>query len=163
MKPLIRPATAADLPAINAIYLHYVLNSTCTYQIEPETPEQRLAWFNAHGDKHPIIVAELDAQVVGWGSLSQFHSRCAFERTVEDSIYVRNDMQGQGIGQALLERLIQLAQQLNHHVIIALIGADQPHSLSLHKKLGFQETGRLHQVGQKFNQWLDMVFLEKLL
>ena len=71
--PTLRPATRRDLPAINSIYNHYVLNSTCTYQTVPSTEEERAKWFEAHGEKHPVIVAERDGAVIGWGSLSKLH------------------------------------------------------------------------------------------
>src|SRR5256885_15006285 len=76
MNPTIRLATTADLEAINDIYNHYVLHATCTYQEEPEAIEQRHKWFDAHGEKHPVTVALMDDRIVGWGSLSGFHSRC---------------------------------------------------------------------------------------
>src|SRR6185369_3554270 len=82
-KSTIRPATAGDLPEINAIYNHFVLASTCTYQTEPETAEARAAWLQAHGDRYPITVAERDGEIVGWASLSRFHVRAAYGKTVE--------------------------------------------------------------------------------
>ena len=103
----IRRAITADLEAINDIYNYYVLHSTCTYQTEPETGEERLAWFGRHGLQHPIVIAEIRREVVGWGSLSPFHARCAYRHTVENSVYVRQDIQGRGIGTALLKDLIE--------------------------------------------------------
>src|ERR1700685_1904106 len=102
----IRPATESDLVAINDIYNHYVLNSTCTYQEEPERMDDRRRWFGSHGVKHPVIVAEVGGQVVGWGSLSAYHGRSAYRRTVENSIYVHHKHHRRGIGAALLEELI---------------------------------------------------------
>src|SRR5512146_1314220 len=85
----IRLAIAADLPAVNAIYNHYVLKSTCTYQDEPTTESERIAWFDSHGPQHPVTVAVDDGgQIVGWGSLSPFRRRSAYRFTVEDSVYV---------------------------------------------------------------------------
>jgi phosphinothricin acetyltransferase len=86
----IRPAQPADLVAINDIYNHFVRVSTCTYQTDDETIEARRAWFASHGERHPIIVAEIDAVVVGWGSLSPFHRRAAYGNTVENSVYVHH-------------------------------------------------------------------------
>src|SRR5262245_1702809 len=98
--PHIRLATEADLVAINDIYNHYVRSSTCTYQEESEPIESRREWFKRHGQQHPVTVAQIDAQVVGWGSLSPYHTRTAYRFTVENSVYVRHDMQRQGIGAA---------------------------------------------------------------
>src|SRR5580658_8827020 len=95
----IRLATESDLVAINDIYNHYVLHSTCTYQEEPEPLEGRRRWLNHHGDKHPVIVAAAaDGKVVGWGSLSAYNERSAYRRTVENSIYVHRQYHRRGIG-----------------------------------------------------------------
>src|SRR5882724_6848863 len=77
----VRPAADADLSSINDIYNHFVLHSTCTYQEEPEPLEGRRQWFLHHGEKHPIIVAVSDEQVLGWGSLSAYHPRSAYRNT----------------------------------------------------------------------------------
>ncbi len=159
----IRAATEADLAAINDIYNHYVGTSTCTYQTEPATDEERRAWFAAHGPEHPVIVAELDGDVVGWGSLSKFHSRAAFRRTVEDSVYIRHDRQRRGIGGALLAELLVRGHAAGHHSIIAAIDAEQAGSVELHARHGFTPAGRLREVGNKFGRWLDLVYWERLL
>jgi len=160
---LIRPATAADLYAINAIYNHYVHHSTCTYQEEPSTPEERAAWFAAHGTQHPVTVAESDGEVVGWGSLSRFHPRSAYRRTVENSVYVRVDLHRRGIGAALLADLIDRSAALGHHAIIAGIDAEQTASVAIHRRFGFEHVGHLRQVGFKFGRWLDVIYMERVL
>jgi L-amino acid N-acyltransferase len=159
----IRPAAESDLAAINDIYNHYVLHSTCTYQEEPESPDGRRQWFEHHGGKHPVIVAELGGQVVGWGALSAYHPRSAFRHTVENSVYVHHQHHRQGIGSRLLRELIVCARQLGHHAIIAGIDADQPGSIALHAKFHFERVGHLKQVGFKFGRWLDVVHMELLL
>lgn len=159
----IRPATAADLDAIDAIYNHYVLHSTCTYQTEPETPEDRRAWFDRHGPQHPVVVAEARGEVVGWGSLSAYHARAAYCHTVENSVYVRHDALRRGIGNALLEWLIARAKTIGHHTIIAGIDTEQAASIAFHARHGFTEAGRLREVGFKFGRWLDVVYLQLLL
>lgn len=159
----IRPATAADLEAINAIYNHYVLHSTCTYQLRPETAAERQAWFDRHGAEHPITVAVGRGAIVGWGSLSPFHPREAYRQTVEDSVYLHPEWRGQGLGTALLADLITRAKALGHHAIIAAIDGAQPASIALHARQGFVEVGRLRAVGRKFGRWLDAVYMELLL
>jgi phosphinothricin acetyltransferase len=159
----IRPATASDLDAINAIYNHYVLHSTCTYQEVPESVEGRREWFVRHGPEHPVIVAELEGRVVGWGALSAYRTRTAYRHTVENSVYVEEGLRGRGIGTALLGRLLELAQALGHHAVIAVIDAEQAPSLALHARFGFQEVGRFREIGHKFGRWLDVVYLELLL
>ena len=128
----IRQARADDLAAINDIYNYYVASSTCTYQVEPTTREEREEWFAEHGEKHPVIVAEWEGAVVAWGSLSPFRGRCAYQFTVEDSVYVRHDMYRRGIGQALLQELVERAGALGHHTIVAAISAEQEPSIALH-------------------------------
>ncbi len=161
--PHIRLATEADLPAINAIYNHYVAHSTCTYQLEAETAEARLAWFWKHGELHPVTVAELDGDVVGWASLNRFHERGAYARTVDNSIYIRPDRQRRGIGRALLADLIARARDLGHHTIFAGISAEQEASIALHAGFGFVKASHLREVGFKHGQWLDVIGMQLLL
>jgi L-amino acid N-acyltransferase YncA len=161
---LIRPATADDLAAINEIYNHFVLRSTCTYQTEPETIEGRQAWFIAHGPKHPIIVSQdPSGTILGWGSLSPFHKRAAYGHTIENSVYVHPDHHRKGIGKALLIRLIELAREHGHHTIMALIDADQAPSIALHRALGFEQVAFLKEVGHKFGRWLHVVYMQRML
>lgn len=159
----IRPATVADLDAINRIYNHYVIASTCTYQEEPSTPQERAAWFAEHDAKHPVTVAEREGEVVGWGALSRFHARSAYRRTVENSLYVRHDCRRQRIGEALLADLLERGHAAGHHAVLALIDAEQRGSIALHEKFGFLEVGRLREVGFKSDRWLDVVYLQRML
>jgi L-amino acid N-acyltransferase YncA len=159
----IRPATESDLAAINDIYNHYVLHSTCTYQDQPESIEDRRDWFNHHGDRHPVTVAEANRQVVGWGSLSPYHARSAYRLTVENSVYVHHEHHRCGVGSALLRDLIARARALGHRAIIAGIDAEQTASVALHAKFGFLKVGHLRQVGFKFDRWLDVIYMELLL
>jgi L-amino acid N-acyltransferase YncA len=159
----IRPADEADLPTINAIYNHYVLHSTCTFQVQPDSLEDTRRWSAEHDELHPIVVAELDGEVVGWGSLSAYHTRCAYRQTVENSVYVRDDLRGRGIGTRLMDDLMQRARALGHHSIIALICVEHPGSIALHHTFGFDEVGRTREVGHKFGRWLDVVIMQKRL
>jgi phosphinothricin acetyltransferase len=162
LKFSIRLATRDDLPAINAIYNHFVQTSTCTYQEEPATDEERREWFAKHDEQHPVTVAVDDAgEVVGWGALNAFHPRSAYRFTVENSVYVRHDLHRHGIGGALLTDLVERAGKLGHRVIVAIISADQSASVALHAKAGFEEVGRLREVGLKFGRWLDVVYMQR--
>jgi L-amino acid N-acyltransferase len=161
--PRLRPATGADLAEINDIYNYFVLASTCTYQEEPDTLAARREWFDRHGVRHPVIVAEEEGRILGWGSLSPYHSRSAYRFSVEDSVYVHRDFHGRGLGSALLGELVARARGLGHRVIIADIDAEQAASVALHEKFGFSRVGRLEKVGCKFGRWLDVVYMELLL
>ena len=160
---LLRDATEADLPAINAIYNHFVLTCTCTYQVEPETEEARRAWFICRGHRHPVIVAEEDGEVVAWGSLSPFHKRAAYAQTVENSVYVSHRHQRRGLGGRVMEELIQRARGSGVHSIVAVISADQEGSIGLHRRFGFTECGRLNEVGCKFGRVLDVVYMQLMM
>jgi L-amino acid N-acyltransferase YncA len=159
----IRLARESDLGAINAIYNHYVLHSSCTYQEEPSTPAERAAWFAAHGAAHPVTVVERGGEMVGWGSLSKFHARSAYGRSVENSVYVRHDCHRQGLGAALLADLIERGRSAGHHTILALIDSAQGGSIAIHAKYGFVEVGRLREVGFKFGRWGDVVYMQRML
>ncbi len=159
----IRPAQLGDCAAINDIYNHYVLFDTCTFQTEPDSLEERQAWLARHGGLHPVLVAEQGGRVVGWAALSFFHPRAAYHCSVEDSVYVRNDLIRQGLGRALLTALLDQSRALGHHTVIALISADQAGSVALHQALGFRPAGLLREAGYKFETWLDVAYMQLML
>jgi L-amino acid N-acyltransferase len=163
MDVLIRTANVADLEAIREIYNYYVVRSTCTFQIEPDTDAERLAWFTDRSPDHPIVVAESAGGVVGWGALSPWKSRGAYARSVEASVYVRHDLQRRGVGRALMLELIDRARNAGHHVIIGGACTEQTASLALQESLGFQRVGCFRQVGHKFGRWLDVAYMQLLL
>ena len=163
MEPRIRLAAIDDLPAIDAIYNHYVAHATCTWQYEPSPPAERRAWFDAHGEKHPITVAVAGGDIVGFGSLSVYNRREGYRFTVEDTVYVHPERHRRGVGRALLADLVARARALGHHSIVASVSADQPASLALHAAAGFVEVGRMRELGVKFGTWLDCVYLQRML
>ena len=157
---LLRDATQADLPAINAIYNHCVLHSTCTYQVTPATLEERQAWFAGRGPRHPVVVVEEGGAVIAWGSLSAYHKREAYAASVENSVYVHHEHYRRGLGRAVMEELIRRARASGVHTIIAGISADQEPSIAMHRALGFTESGRLREVGRKFDRVLDVIYMQ---
>jgi L-amino acid N-acyltransferase len=162
--PLIRLATESDLPAISEIYNYYVLRSTCTYQLEPESLTDRQAWFGAHpAAQYPVTVAELAGQVAGWGSLSKFRERAAYAPTVEASVYIRDGLHRRGLGRAILLDLIERARQLGFHSMIGGASADQTASIALQERLGFQKVAHLKEVGFKFGKRLDVIYMQLML
>jgi L-amino acid N-acyltransferase len=158
----LRLAEAGDLGAINEIYNYYVLHSTCTYQESPEPMEGREKWFADHGPRHPVIVAEMEGKIVGWGSLSAYHVRSAYRHTVENSVYVHHEFHRRGIGAVILADLIERARAIGHRAIIAGIDGDQIASVELHAKFGFVTAGHLKELGFKFGRWLDVIYMELL-
>jgi len=161
----IRLASEADLGPIDEIYNWYIPRSTCTYQEHVDPFEARVEWFAHHGERHPVTVAidSASGEIVGWGALSEFRERSAYRHTVENSVYLRHDRHGLGIGSALLADLIDRARALGHRTIIAGIDAEQVSSIALHKKFGFVECARMSEVGFKFGRWLDVVFMQLML
>lgn len=156
----IRAATLADLSAIREIYNHYVLYSTCTFQIDPDTEAERLAWFQERTDQHPVVVAEENGAVIAWGSLSAWKSRCAYAHSVEASVYVRHDRHRCGLGKAILLDLVDRARRLGHRVVIGGACTEHPASIGLQRSVGFEDVGTFRSVGYKFNRWLDVCYLQ---
>jgi L-amino acid N-acyltransferase len=156
----IRPATGADLAEINAIYNHYVAHSTCVWTTQPCSEGERKVWYEEHGQTMPVLVAEYDGRIVGWGALGSFRAAYTIAGTLEDSIYVHHDFHRRKIGSRLLEALIEAARRMGLRSILANISADQTPSIRLHEQFGFQHAARLRQVGTKFNQRFDAVYLQ---
>ena len=163
MEALIRTAAITDLGAIRDIYNYYVARSTCTFQVEPDTEALRLAWFQGRSPAHPVIVAEVAGEVVGWASLSPWNSRCAYARSVEASVYIRHDLQRRGIGRALMLELIERARAAGLHTIIGGACTEQTASLELQESLGFKRVACFKEVGYKFGRWLDVAYMQLLL
>jgi L-amino acid N-acyltransferase len=157
----IRHAQPADAAAIAAIYNHYVLHSTATYQEEPDTVEQRTAWLTDRLPEHPVIVGEENGQIIGWAALSPFKARSAYRYTAENSIYLKHGHTGKGLGKELLSHLIALADSLGLRCLVAVVSADQTASIGIHESLGFKKCGQLQRIGIKFGTWLDVTLLQK--
>jgi L-amino acid N-acyltransferase len=160
----IRDAGARDLATIRAIYNHYVRTSTCTFQLEEDTPADTERWFRERDHRvHPVIVAERDGAVVGWGSLHHHKARRGYRFTVENSVYVDHRHHGAGVGSALLVELIARARAAGHHSILAGVETAQTASVRLHEHHGFVKVSHLREVGYKLERWLDVVYLQRML
>jgi L-amino acid N-acyltransferase YncA len=155
----VRDATVLDLPAIVKVYNYYVETSTATFDEEPQTLEQRLEWFERHGDRYPVLVAELNGVVVGWASISPFSERPAYRLTVESSVYVHFQHIGRGFGTKLMTELIARAKSLGYHCMVARIADGNEDSIRLHEKLGFRRVGTMEEVGYKFGRWLNVAIM----
>jgi L-amino acid N-acyltransferase len=162
-KVIIRPAGSTDLANINAIYNYYVAHSTCVWTTVPYSEAERAAWYEENGGSMPILAAESGGDVVGWGALGSFRTAYTLAGTLEDSVYVHHDFLRQGIGSGLLTELIAAARRIGLRSILANISADQTPSIRLHEKFGFQKVAHLRQVGQKFDQLFDAVYMQLIL
>jgi phosphinothricin acetyltransferase len=160
MQRIIREATLHDAERINEIYNHYVDHSTCTFQLNHETIGERLAWFDKHGEFHPIIVSESENQIVGWACISQWNSRCGYSKTGEISVYVDAAFHRLGIGRELVRDLIDRAKLLGYHSLIAGACTEQVASIKLQSSLGFEQVAMFREVGYKFDRWLDVTYLQ---
>ena len=159
----IRLATPADAEAINDIQNHYVVHSTATFLTEPLTLKQRLAWLEGRAPAHPVTVAQVDGSVAGWGALGEFRSRSAYRYTTEFSVYVHPDRHRRGIGRALLADLIERARAVGHHALVGGCCSESTAVLALLEASGFSRVAHFSEVGRKFDRWLDVVFLQRLL
>lgn len=159
----IRDAVASDLPAMTEIYNEAIRNSTATLDTEEKTLEERKKWFETFGERYPLIVAEVDEQVVGYCGLTSFRKKDAYHLTTELSIYINKDYRGNKIGSSLMKEIIERATKLGYHTIISGITDGNEASLKLHKKFGFQCVGHFRQVAYKFNQWQDVYFYQRIL
>ena len=162
MKPALRPATAADIAAITAIYRPAVLTGTASFELEPPDEAEMLRRFKAITEAgYPYFVAEIDGRIAGYAYASAYRTRPGYRFTVENSVYVAADVQGKGVGRALLERLIATCRDGGFRLMIAVIGDSANFaSISLHRRAGFRFCGTIHSVGYKFGRWLDSVIME---
>ncbi len=160
----VRLARSADAEAIRSVYNAEVVGSTATFDLVPRTLDEQVLWLADHRGPYPALVAEDDSGVVlGFGSLSAYRDRPSYSTTVEDSVYVGATHRGSGVGRTLLAELVVLAGQHGFHSIIARIGGDNDPSIRLHQGCGFRLVGVEREVGRKFNRWLDVSVLQRML
>lgn len=159
----IRDSTEADLAEIQAIYAHHVLHGTGTFEEEPPPVEDMLARFRKVVDRGYVwLAASDDTGVLGFGYYTPFRERSAYRFSVEDSIYVREDVRGQGVGKALVSRLIALATEAGFRQMIAVIGdSENVGSIGVHASLGFHMVGTMRSAGIKFGRWIDVVTMQR--
>jgi L-amino acid N-acyltransferase YncA len=161
---LIRPSTDADLPAITALYGHHVLHGTGTFETTPPT-EADMAGRRADvlGKGLPWLVAEQDGRVLGYAYCQWFKPRPAYRYSAEDSIYLHPDAAGRGLGKRLLAELVAQAEAAGVRKLIAVIGdSANAGSIGVHRALGFTPVGTIANCGWKFDRWLDIVLMERV-
>jgi phosphinothricin acetyltransferase len=160
----IRDATEADLPAILAITNEAILTTTANWNIRPTTLEARAAWLaERRAAGLPVLVAEEGGEVRGFASYGPFRAFDGYAQTVEHGLYVAREAQRRGHGSALLAGLIARAEAAGLHVMVAGIEAGNAASLALHARFGFVRVGLMPEVGRKFDRWLDLVLLQRML
>jgi len=159
---LVLDATDADVPAILTIYNDVVTNTTAIYDERPSTLEERQAWFDGRRSKNfPVLVGELNGEVVGFSTFGEWRSRWGYRYTVEHSVHVRADCRGKGFGRKLIEVLFPRAVALGMHTMIGHIDSAATASLRLHEKLGFKMVGTFREVGRLREGWLNVVAVQR--
>jgi phosphinothricin acetyltransferase len=159
---LFRPFAWSDVPAITAIYRHYVDETVITFETEAPSEATMAERFGKLLDLgHPLIVAEQAGRAIGYAYASFYRPRAAYRFTCEDSIYLSKDVVGQGIGGKLLTKLLEDCRGAGFKQMIAVITAERANSIRLHEKLGFRKVGQYEAVGYKFDRWLDIVHLQR--
>jgi len=161
----IRQTTIDDIPQIQGIYAHHVLTGTGTFEETPPSIEDMHERYLAGIAKGGAwIVAADETQLLGYAYYAQLRDRSAYRFCAEDSIYVREDVRGQGVGKALVAELLKQAEAAGFRQMIAVIGdSENVGSIGVHTSLGFRRVGVLHAVGWKFGRWLDAVYMQRAL
>ncbi len=161
----IRSVTHADLPQVLAIYNEVIAHSTAVYALAPTTLEERAQWFEARrAAGFPVLVGCEGEAVAGFASFGEFRGAWpGYRHSVEHSVHVHQARRGQGIGTRLVRALLPLAAAMDKHVMIGGIDAANDASIRMHERLGFQKVAHFREVGRKFDRWLDLVFVQRLL
>ena len=160
----LRRAVLGDMPDIARVYEHAVLNTTATFDTELRNDEEWRHWLlEHHGDTHPVWVVTLDEQMVGWCSLSPPYRYSALRYNAEPMVYLAPAGQHKGLGPALLMFLEDEARRLGYHNLICRVCFELKGVIRLLERVGFKQVGLIEQGARKFDRWLDVVVLQKLL
>jgi phosphinothricin acetyltransferase len=162
----VRPADEADLPAITDLFNALIPVDATAWRDHLADPDEMAAWWDQQVEAvHPVLVAETDGRVVGYATWTGFRGGARFpgyRRTVEHTIHVDGDRHGRGVGRVLLEALVEEARRRDVHVMVGAIDSANTGSLVFHRALGFTEVGRMPEVGRKFDRWLDLVLVQRI-
>ncbi len=163
--PIIRPSQDNDIPQITAIYAHHVLHGTGTFEVDPPNEAdmtQRRA--DVLSKNLPYLVVADGQHLLGFAYCNWFKPRPAYRYSAEDSIYLAADAAGKGLGRAMLAELMTQAERAGVRKLIAVIGdSNNQGSIGVHRSAGFSHVGTLKSCGWKFDQWLDVVMMDKSL
>ena len=158
-----REATEGDVPAILDIYNEQVLSSTATFDLEPRTMEAHREWLRQFDDRYVLLVADDGGEVIAWGCLHPYGVKPGYRFTAENSVYVRIDRRRTGVGARMLGALIAAGVAGGFRTIIARISGDNPGSVALHELFGFTLVGVEREVGHKFERWIDVIEMQKMM
>jgi phosphinothricin acetyltransferase len=159
----LRDATAEDAAAIARIYNQGIEERQATLETHPRTPEERAAWLAARGERHPVLVALAEGEMVGWASLNAFNPRVAYDHVADISVYVAREWRGHGIGARLLTGLEERARALGYHKLVLAGFPSNTAAVRLYTRHGFSAVGVYHEQGLLDGRWVDVLLMEKLL
>jgi len=160
---VIREAVPADVGSIAAIYNQGIVDRVATLETEERTPEERAAWLAARNSRHPVLIAEVAGQAVGWGSLNPFNPRKAYDHVADFSLYVERGWRGRGVGGGLLAALIERARGLGYHKLVLAAFPWNAAGMALYQKHGFRTVGIYKEQGLLDGRWVDTILMEKIL
>jgi L-amino acid N-acyltransferase len=157
----VRDARDEDILAMLGIYNEAVRTTTAVWNETSRTEQEQREWLESkRSQSFPVLVAEQEGELVGFCTFGPFRAWHGYRFTVENSIYVHRDHRRRGVARELLTALITHARAQKLHVMIAGIEAENLASLQLHESVGFMQAAHLHEVGYKFNRWLDLILME---
>lgn len=159
----VRRAGREDLASILDIYNQGIEDRIATLEQDSKDPGYMERWFSAHTDRYTVLVAEIAGEVVGWADLHPYSHRCAYDGVGELSVYVRRDKRGKGIGQALLGELEAFAHANDFHKLVLGTFPFNASGQGLYRKMGFREVGVFKNHGKLDGNWVDVMWMEKLL
>jgi phosphinothricin acetyltransferase len=159
----LRDATGEDAAAICGIYNQGIQDRVATLETEERTPEERRAWLEARGPRHPVLVAVSDGGVVGWASLNVFNPRRAYDHVADLSVYVERGWRGRGVGRALLDALVARARALGYHKLVLSAFPFNAAGIQAYRRAGFREVGIYREQGLLDGRWVDTIVMEKIL
>jgi phosphinothricin acetyltransferase len=160
---MIRYAAAADASAISAIYNHYVLETTISFEEAAVTPAEMARRIQETLQSLPWLVWQDGSAIHGFAYASKWKGRCAYRHSAEVTVYLDPTSTGRGIGSRLYESLLADLRQRNLHAAIGGIALPNPASIALHERLGFRKVAHFEQVGWKFGRWIDVGYWQLLL
>ncbi|HKO02789.1 MAG TPA: arsinothricin resistance N-acetyltransferase ArsN1 family A [Thermoanaerobaculia bacterium] len=163
MSPVIRAAAPADAAAICEIFIEGIVDRVATLETELRTPAEREEWLRARSPRHPVLVAELNGEVVAWASLNPFNARRAYDHVADFSIYVARRMRGHRLGERMIAHLLDEARGLGYHKLVLAAFPFNEAGMRLYRRCGFREVGVYREQGMLDGRWVDVVIMERLL
>ncbi|WP_373353491.1 N-acetyltransferase family protein [Pseudoroseicyclus sp. CXY001] len=160
MSITIRPASEADIPALAAIWNPIIRDTTIIFSDEEKTPDDIAAMI---ASRPAFLVAEVEGTVAGLATYGQFRPSNGYRAAMEHTVLIAPEAKARGLGRALMAAIEADAKGRGFHVMLGVVSHENAAGIAFHRAVGYRETGRLTETGQKFGRWLDAVVLQKIL